>query len=356
MAIFPGSKQWFQPSMVTNGSLTGILLSRFPDTLRRVIAVKAQDTSTASPLLWVATPEKLWKFSPKDTTWDSVPAALGDSKLAFRHYRQVYVALDRDTLRLFAAIAIRNPGAQSDTTGFFVLDNNKNSWTTIVNNLDAPPSATFGQNGELYVVWGNQLHLYSGTTGNILLLTNGDVFQKRMTLADAGGYPDHINDILFLQKSNDKASLWIASSTSALPTANGLFFSRNEKADEADTAAFHFVHRDNKLASGLKQSYAFPGILNSAGSAKAVFAYNLSRASKVTIQVFDWNMDLVKTVIKDKERPAGNDRTNGRSTNATEDSWDGTNAYGKRVAVGVYYYKLTAQSGEHSFGKIIVAK
>jgi flagellar hook assembly protein FlgD len=67
-------------------------------------------------------------------------------------------------------------------------------------------------------------------------------------------------------------------------------------------------------------------------------------------------MDLVKTIIKDRDRPAGNDRANGRSADAAEDSWDGTNTYGKRVAVGVYYYKITAQSGEHSFGKIIVAK
>jgi flagellar hook assembly protein FlgD len=67
-------------------------------------------------------------------------------------------------------------------------------------------------------------------------------------------------------------------------------------------------------------------------------------------------MDPVKTVIKDRDRPAGNDRANGRSTNAAEDTWDGTTDSGRRVAVGVYYYKISAQSGEHAFGKIIVAK
>jgi hypothetical protein len=356
LAIFPGSKKWFQPSLFTNGAFSGISKASFPDTLQRVVSVKVQDTSAASTLLWVATPEKLRKFIPRDTAWDSVTSSLSDSKLSFKHYRQVYVAPDRDSLRLFAAMTIRNQGAQSDTIGFFAFDNNKNAWTMVLNNLDSPPAVTFGQNGELYVVWGNQIHLYKDTTMTIALRINGDVFQKRMTLAGAGAYPDHINDILFLNHPGADASFWIASSTNSLPTSNGLFFSRGEKADEADTAAFHYVHRDKKITPGLRESYAFPGILNSAGPGKAVFAYNLSRSSKVTIRIFDWNMDLVKTIIKDRDRPAGNDRANGRSADAAEDSWDGTNTYGKRVAVGVYYYKITAQSGEHSFGKIIVAK
>jgi len=60
-----------------------------------------------------------------------------------------------------------------------------------------------------------------------------------------------------------------------------------------------------------------------------MFAYNLSKASKVTIKIYDWNMDPVKTVIKDRDRPAGNDRANGRSTNAAEDTWDGTTDSGR---------------------------
>jgi flagellar hook assembly protein FlgD len=95
--------------------------------------------------------------------------------------------------------------------------------------------------------------------------------------------------------------------------------------------------------------------VNSA-TTKTVFAYNLSKASRVTIRVYDWNMDLVKTVIRNEQRPAGSESANGRSTDATTDSWDGTNAAGKRVAVGVYYYRITAQSVEHAFGKVIVAK
>jgi len=355
-AIFPGSKKWFSPARVMNAGASGISAGSFPDTMRRVISIKVQDTSSASPVVWVATPIKLWKFAMQDTSWDSVGSSLLDGNLTFVSYRQIYVAANRDSLRLFAAIRVRNTALKSDSIGFFVFDNSTQGWRTVLTDLVGPPSVTFGQNGELYVVWGKQPFLYRQEGAAVKVVQTGDIFQKRMTLAAGGSYPDYINDILFLQRPNGKTSLWIASSTSSLPTANGLFFSLNEKTDETDTAAFVYVHRDKKVSTGLKESYAYPGILSGPGNAKTVFAYNLTKPSKVTIRIFDWNMDLVKTVIRDKDRPAGNDRASGRSTNAAEDCWDGANTYGKRVAVGVYYYKITAQSGEHSFGKIIVAK
>ena len=46
----------------------------------------------------------------------------------------------------------------------------------------------------------------------------------------------------------------------------------------------------------------------------------------------------------------------GRSTVESEDNWDGTNARGRPVAPGVYYYKITTSTGERSFGKIVVAR
>ena len=355
-AVFPGSKIWFSPSSLLFADSSGVSAARFPDTLRRVISVKAQDTALSSPVLWVATPQKLWKFTAQDTAWDSVGSVLFDANLTFKNYRQVYVAVDRDSLRLFAAITVRSSAEQSDTTGFFAFDKISRSWKSVLSDCSGPPTVAFGDNGELYVASGNRLALYRQNAGNVDLALRSDAFQKRITQAAGGSYPDNINDIALLQRPDGKKSLWIASSTNSLPSDNGLFFSLDEKADEADTAAFHYVHRDKKLSSGLKESYAYPGIINGLGNAKAVFAYNLTKPSKVTIRIFDWNMDLVKTVIRDKDRPAGNDRANGRSTNAAEDWWDGTNTYGKRIAVGVYYYKISAQSGEHSFGKIIVAK
>ena len=141
---------------------------------------------------------------------------------------------------------------------------------------------------------------------------------------------------------------------------NGLFFSRNEELDEKNDIPFVYIHRERTIQTGLKETYAVPGILanDPAKPNQAVFSYSLSKASKVSITIYDWNMDIVKNVITNEDRGAGTSDPlgNGKSTNSKRDYWDGTNNAGRRVAVGVYYYKITAQSGERSFGKIIVAK
>ena len=359
-AFFPGSKNGFLPSRIIDSS--GLDVNVFPDTGKRVIAVAVEDSSAASPALWVVTPVKLWRFSYKDSLWDSVPSSLSDTTFSFVQYQNAYVCKTSDTVKLFASIQIRKKKSSSaDTidTVFCKYDGVNKSWGKRLDK--APVSLTFGQDGELYVNVKNYVGLYRETPGGDMLAISGDnnsdKFQKRMTRATGVDYPDNINGMLFVRQKSGKAFLWIASSANVLPSVNnGLFYSYDEKSDEQNNRPFGYVHGDKKITSGLRECYAFPGILNSLNGSKAMFAYNLSKASKVTITIYDWNMDPVRTVIKNKDRPAGNDRANGRSTNAAEDTWDGTTGTGRRVAVGVYYFKITAQSGEHAFGKIIVAK
>jgi flagellar hook assembly protein FlgD len=105
--------------------------------------------------------------------------------------------------------------------------------------------------------------------------------------------------------------------------------------------------------------YAFPGILTNelqetTGRVETKFAYNLASDARVTIRVFDFNMDLVKTVVKNAPRKAGSNRSTARSTQP-QDVWDGTNEYGQTVAPGVYYFQIAASTGERAFGKIVVA-
>jgi hypothetical protein len=358
--ILPGNTSSFSPSKIAESS--GISLTEFPDTTRRVIALAVEDSSQATPAVWVVTPKKLWRFSYVDTLWDSAAPVPADSTLSLVQYQAAYAAKSSDTLRLYASITVQNRSGASAgplDTSFFKYDFAKKTWSKRLDN--APSSLAFGQSGQLYLNVKNFISLYRETSGGDSLVIGGgqtfDKFQARMTKATGGNYPDNVNGILYAPQPGGLAQLWIASSANVLPSVNnGLFFSLDEQLGEQNGIAFNYVHSDKKLNTGLKQTYAYPSILNSVNYAKAVFAYSLSKASKVTIRIYDWNMDLVRTVVSNKDRPAGNDQANGRSTNAAEDMWDGTTDSGRRVAVGVYYYKITAQSGEVSFGKIIVAK
>ena len=363
-AFFPGQSTGFPPSKITDSTVISRKdLGNFPDTTKRVIALAVQDSSAATPVVWAVTPSKIWKFSYADSSWDSAPAVLADPTLTFVQYCAAWARTSGDTSGLFASMAVRaargaSAGAALDTM-FFKFNRLKNSWTSYLQK--APFSLTFGLGGTLYVNSQNYVSLYKEVIDSDKIAISGDndgtKFFKRMTGAADGNYPDNVNGIMFLPQPNGADALWIASSANVLPSVkNGMFYSYDELADEQGGVPFKYIHSDKKLTGGLKQTYAFPSILNSLNGSKAMFAYNLSKASKVTIRIYDWNMDLVRTVINNKDRPAGNDQANGRSTNPAEDTWDGTTDSGRRVAVGVYYYKITAQSGERAFGKIIVAK
>jgi hypothetical protein len=349
-AYMPGTKIVARSSTFVDSIVT--TYGGLPDSMRCAVAVEVQDTSAAHPVVWLATPVRIWKFTPANTAWDSLPSAFTDTRLSLKYFVNVFVAQKPDSGHIYASIATALSSSTKPDTGLFRYSPLRKAWVQCSDN--APSSVTFGDSGTVYVAAANQVQQYLESSDSLVLAIGSPAFRTRITKASGGNFPDYIHDVLYLPQSSDSAHFWIASSTAASPTNNGLFISLNERSDENDTAAFTYIHRDAKLSSGLSQCYAYPSIITDK-TPIAVFAYNLSKASNVTIRVYDWNMDLVRTIINNAPRKAGTDQTSGRSTQS-EDKWDGTNASGRHVAVGVYYYKITAQSGEHAFGKIIVAK
>lgn len=76
------------------------------------------------------------------------------------------------------------------------------------------------------------------------------------------------------------------------------------------------------------------------------FHYALTGASgSVTIEVFDFGMNRVRTVTKDAQRSGAGEH---------DDLWDGTNDAGQRVKNGVYFYRVVLDGGEPMWGKIMV--
>jgi len=73
--------------------------------------------------------------------------------------------------------------------------------------------------------------------------------------------------------------------------------------------------------------------------------YNILKDTEVTIQVYDFSMRLVKTVVQNKFRPGSFDYS---------EVWDGRDASGRMVANGVYFYKLVKKGEKTLFGKIVI--
>jgi hypothetical protein len=351
-AFFPGINRSFDPASVRIDSVTGsTTISGLAS--KRIIAVAVQKVSKDTTAVLALTQTTLYRFFPKDSSWDSLPAKL-DGPDKFDRYNAVF-ASDHSPY-LFADISIQG-GSESS---LFRYNPSTGTWARFDARVSGAVTAlTVGPDSVTYLLKNNEIRKFSGNAYDSL---KSSQFDTRMFNA-MGDNPSTLNDILYLPKNDSAGSLWIGASSVQNSTQNGLFFSRFEEIDEQSKTPFVYVRRDRKIKSKLKETYAVPGILSSnlsgsTGTSQTVFAYSLSKASDVTISIYDWNMNLVKNVIVNQPRPAGeNDPLgNGRSTNRKTDSWDGTNSAGKRVAVGVYYFKITAKNGERSFGKIIVAK
>lgn len=67
--------------------------------------------------------------------------------------------------------------------------------------------------------------------------------------------------------------------------------------------------------------------------------------SEISIQIFDFGMNRVRTLINKASRSPGAEH---------DEYWDGTNDDGRLVANGVYFYRIETTSGEPKFGKILV--
>jgi hypothetical protein len=105
---------------------------------------------------------------------------------------------------------------------------------------------------------------------------------------------------------------------------------------------------DDKTASS--EVYAFPTPFSHNSDAAIDFHFVLEEDANVTIEVYDFAMNLVAIVINNEPFTSGIYPTFGGG----RPSWDGRNGNGDNVAVGMYYFKLELSSGEIRWGKLAI--
>lgn len=92
------------------------------------------------------------------------------------------------------------------------------------------------------------------------------------------------------------------------------------------------------------QSYAFPNPFNPKFDVVRI-KYNLQKNALVTLRIFDFGMNLVRTVIQNANRNANDEQI---------EIWDGKDENNKVVPNGVYFYRIDISDNEQLFGKIIL--
>jgi hypothetical protein len=99
------------------------------------------------------------------------------------------------------------------------------------------------------------------------------------------------------------------------------------------------------------ETYAYPnpfsplrqGVTES-GDGHVRFQYHLTQSGRVTAEVFDFGMNAVATVVRDRYRSAGD----------FSEVWNGKNDFGDMVANGVYFYRITIDGSKTLWGKVMV--
>jgi len=92
-------------------------------------------------------------------------------------------------------------------------------------------------------------------------------------------------------------------------------------------------------------TYAFPNPFSPSGGTTRI-KYTIASGSQVTIRIFDFGMNLVKTIIQNAARSAGD----------KFESWNGRDENGNIVPNGVYFYRIDVNSDKPMYGKIMTAR
>lgn len=103
-----------------------------------------------------------------------------------------------------------------------------------------------------------------------------------------------------------------------------------------------------KLGGDLGSIRMVPSVMLEAGY-ESLVSYKVSKKSKVTIEVFSYDMKKVRTIVKDAEREGDASR----STNPREDYWDGYDDHGRACTMGIYYVRVKDNHGHVGWGKVM---
>ena len=292
------------------------------------VGTRIIDCSKGPRRIALARPDGLWLFDPADTSWEhTVPPGTGV-------IYDVESSPDDDSLHY--AITVDSSG--SSDTSLYAWDHGV--WRLCVEEI--PSALATAPARSLYVAdAGSQDLSHALDTGlSTPTLTGSSSYKKRIL---AGGGADYrISDVAYSPFGTD-AVLVVA-------TDDGIFFTVTEHADTAGTVALRHETLPVAAGAGLAEVHATPSILSGENEEPCRFVYNLASDARVTIDIFDYNMDHVTRIIDNVHKSAGTYGAKGFA-----EVWDGK-AGGRMVAPGVYYFVIRTDAGTRGYGKIIVAR
>jgi hypothetical protein len=193
------------------------------------------------------------------------------------------------------------------------------------------------------------------TTGDVIAPTNNGAFRSSNN-GTSWILPGNIMDkdskiplptLTFFSAASNSNDIWLGSADGLVKLSEtpGLMWQGEWK-----------IYFGSQKLSSTGDSYAYPNPFSPRMDVLKIKYSTGGNNSPVTIRIFDFGMNYVRTIIQNASR--GNplhviDGSNSPN-NGVIDYWDGKDDSGYFVPNGVYFYRIEFNSGNPLYGKIIV--
>ena len=239
----------------------------------------------------------------------------------------------------------RSTGRDLDTLGFGICRSRYDSIGSVLNVNGVDRDSVSLVQFELYYndgfAWNFAFYgdtVFAATDAGLIYNTSGEKFDwDTLQFVDGDGVAQILPNIPVYGVAVDSVWLWVATDDRTVRVdLRTLLVDKTFYVSDFNTPA--------------DEVYAFPVPFSHTSDYALDFHFVVENDANVTLEIYDFAMNLVRRVIDNQPFAAGIYPTSG----AGRTVWDGKNGKGDDVAVGVYYFKVSYSSGEERWGKLAV--
>jgi hypothetical protein len=257
------------------------------------------------------------------------------------------VAMAYDTIKRYIWAATWQAEGSTESYGVSFSNDGGNSWNTT---LDGEKAHNFGFKSEDVIALSDNGAFRSSNSGINWILPNSIYDdQTKITLTTSIYYA--AASIVFPVSDTHLAfnDVWLGS--------NDGLAKLSENFGTMWQGKWKIFRSSPSLASSA-QTYAYPNPFSPKQDILKIKYSTGGKNSSVTIRIFDFGMNYIRTIINNATRGQYSHVVDNRDlqNNGVEDTWDGRDDSGSIVPNGVYFYRIDFDSNNPVFGKILVVQ
>ncbi len=222
-------------------------------------------------------------------------------------------------------------------------------WAATVNAVDSDEKRGVSFSSDGGVTWGTALlgewaHNIATRDSIVYVATDGGVYRSN-DYGESWIRSGTIYDPVTLQRfaSSVVYAVGVRGDTVWAGGPEGLAYTRDTPSSPFGSS--WKVFRTYQAVQSSGETYSYPLPFSPASESVRIHFSTSGKTVPVTIRIFDFAMQPVKTLLQDAVRSGSIEH---------DEIWDGRDDRGRRVANGVYFYQVEVNSDKAQWGKIFV--